>query len=122
MPGMTQGGSVVAQTVQRGDNLDIGPAPVGGYPTGHVLPVAGFVGVINVGVKEGRMAAASIKGVYAIMNSGITPTAGTKVDINYTTQTIVAAAAGDQAAGTVIEDVASATDRVKVLINEVPAA
>ena len=119
MSGMTQVGSPpAAASIQRGDNLDLPVAPAGGYASGEMVIVAGLLGVVNVGVPEGHAAAASIKGVYGIANSGITPVAGTQVAVNIVNQNAVATTTGGIEAGVVVEDVADAADPVKVLINQ----
>lgn len=122
MSGMTAAVLPAATFSQRGESIDIGPAPAGGYAAGQIVQVAGFVGIINVGVAEGDMTSATITDAYAIANSGITPSAGDPVDVNLTNQNVVATTTGDAKAGTVLYDVAAATDPVIVLLNKVPLA
>ena len=119
MPGMTASGLPAAMTEQRGDNLDL-VAPAGGLISGELVAVAGFAGVVNVGGAEGDLCGVSIKGVYAVENSGITPAAGALVAFELTNQNAIAATGGAAAAGTVIETVAAVTDRIKVLLNQAP--
>ena len=85
MPGMTASGLPAAMTVQRGDNLDL-VAPAGGLIPGELVAVAGLSGVVNVGGAEGTLCGVSVKGVYAVENSGITPAAGALVAFELTNQ------------------------------------
>lgn len=122
MSGMTANALAAHTFHQRGDSIDLPPAPAGGYVAGDAIIVAGFVGIINVTVAEGKPGSATIQGAYAMANSGITPAAGTAVDVNLTTQQVVATTTGDAKAGTVLYDVAAGTDPVVVLLNAAPLA
>lgn len=122
MPGMTAAALPAATFHQRGESIDIGPAPAGGYKSGQIVQVAGFVGIVNVGVAEGKMTSATITNVYNIANSGITPSAGDPVDVSIANQNVVATTLGDAKAGTVMYDVAAGTDPVPVLLNAAPLA
>ena len=120
MPGMTAAALAAHSFHQRGDSIDLPPAPSGGYTAGDAIVVGGFVGIINVSVPEGKPGSATIVNAYAMANSDITPSAGDPVDINLTNQNVVATTTGDAKAGTVLYDVADAADPVVVLLNQMP--